>query len=361
MKSVQLKKIAVAVFASTTFVMPFVAAADQMPSQSGAAALQAAVFNFGWAVKGDRSVAPTQVFDDGSKVYMLFSDPHRIPVILANTAGGQILLGLDTSKPPYVIINHFESSLEFRSNAGSAGANRTRGARREEAVSTGAAAPILVTGAADAPVSMEELTSRRRTEDMQAGGTPYVPNFTTQQPAGAAAPGSAIAGQDIQVSSLTEPAIPKAVREFGTDRVQVLFSGHPASAVFVGEGGVQLWPEWDASGCVATVRAQSQMVIRQGSSSYEITRTTSADFQFDLPGRIGLVDAFERDGATYLTFRRAPKHLRITADGVPVHFTQRGRYFRVETVAPELEVKASGRTTTVSRTQHSQFSGRPVV
>ena len=49
-------------------------------------------YNFAYKIAGDRTVAPAQVFDNGSRIYLQFHDMSTLPAIFADTPVGEVLL-----------------------------------------------------------------------------------------------------------------------------------------------------------------------------------------------------------------------------------------------------------------------------
>ncbi|WP_126227739.1 TrbG/VirB9 family P-type conjugative transfer protein [Burkholderia ambifaria] len=100
------------------------------------------VYDFDWRISGAAEVRPYQVFDDGQKIYLQFDDPKRVPAILADTPGRQVLLRWHPD-PPYVVVDQTETALVFR--AGNREARAVRATLNGPPASThfGTAAPSL--------------------------------------------------------------------------------------------------------------------------------------------------------------------------------------------------------------------------
>ena len=76
-------------------------------------------YNFAYKIAGDRTVAPAQVFDNGSRIYLQFHDMSTLPAIFADTPVGEVLLkpGVEYSvEPPYVVIRNIEPELILMMN-----------------------------------------------------------------------------------------------------------------------------------------------------------------------------------------------------------------------------------------------------
>ncbi|KVH74130.1 lytic transglycosylase [Burkholderia ubonensis] len=83
----------------------------------------AGAYNFGWTVTGAEQAKPIQVFDDGAKVYVQFSDMKRVPAIFADTPGGRVLVPWEPQFP-YAVLARPAQALIFQLGAYEARAQR---------------------------------------------------------------------------------------------------------------------------------------------------------------------------------------------------------------------------------------------
>lgn len=94
---------------------------------SGSAVASSATYNFGWTVTGADQAKPIQVFDDGSKVFVQFTDMKHVPAIFGETpTGARVLLRWDLQFP-YAVIARPEKTLVFQMGTFEARAQRTPG------------------------------------------------------------------------------------------------------------------------------------------------------------------------------------------------------------------------------------------
>ncbi|KVN29158.1 lytic transglycosylase [Burkholderia pyrrocinia] len=135
-------------FASLNVTAPQVtrprAAAQAAPAPAG----PAGAYNFGWTVSGADAAKPIQVFDDGAKVYVQFSDMKRVPAIFADTPGGRVLVPWEPQFP-YAVIARPAQALIFQLGAYEARAQR--GAAGSPLPAGGPAQRPAMTAAASAP------------------------------------------------------------------------------------------------------------------------------------------------------------------------------------------------------------------
>ncbi|AOK23054.1 lytic transglycosylase [Burkholderia ubonensis] len=119
----------------------------------------AGAYNFGWTVTGAEQAKPIQVFDDGAKVYVQFSDMKRVPAIFADTPGGRVLVPWEPQFP-YAVLARPAQALIFQLGAYEARAQRgTPG----PLMPAGAAAPrTAATAAASAPPPAQRTAETAR-------------------------------------------------------------------------------------------------------------------------------------------------------------------------------------------------------
>lgn len=88
------------------------------PPASGTDITQAsaAAYNFNWTVTGADDAKPIQVFDDGKKVFVQFTDMKHVPAIFAETKTGRVLLRWDLQYP-YAVISRPAQVLVFQMGA----------------------------------------------------------------------------------------------------------------------------------------------------------------------------------------------------------------------------------------------------
>ncbi len=82
---------------------PWPASTPAAASAPQAAPAQGARYSFAWRLSGDRAVAPLQVFDDGRRTWLQFSESQAVPAIFARGGEGEQLLDY-TRQGPYVVL-----------------------------------------------------------------------------------------------------------------------------------------------------------------------------------------------------------------------------------------------------------------
>lgn len=82
---------------------PWPASTPASASAPQVAPAQGARYSFAWRLSGDSAVAPLQVFDDGRRTWLQFSEAQAVPAIFARGAEGDQLLDY-TRQGPYVVL-----------------------------------------------------------------------------------------------------------------------------------------------------------------------------------------------------------------------------------------------------------------
>lgn len=116
------------------------------PPPQGGPAGPAGTYNFGWTVTGADQAKPTQVFDDGARIYVQFSDMKHVPAIFTETSAGRVLMSWELQFP-YAVVTRPAQTLIFqlgpfeaRAQRGAAAAGMTAQAGTAGAATAGASA-----------------------------------------------------------------------------------------------------------------------------------------------------------------------------------------------------------------------------
>ncbi|WP_412526284.1 transglycosylase SLT domain-containing protein [Burkholderia lata] len=102
-----------------------ISSAPPPPPQGGPAG-PAGSYNFGWTVTGADQAKPTQVFDDGARIYVQFSDMKHVPAIFTETSSGRVLMSWELQFP-YAVLTRPAQTLIFQLGPFEARAQRSAG------------------------------------------------------------------------------------------------------------------------------------------------------------------------------------------------------------------------------------------
>ena len=192
-------------------------AAPPPPPQGGPAG-PAGTYNFGWTVTGADQAKPTQVFDDGARIYVQFSDMKHVPAIFTETSSGRVLMSWELQFP-YAVLTRPAQTLIFQLGPFEARAQRgAAGATTQAGAGTAAGAPRSgATTAATTPAGKPHANaSAKRTASADAlwylntpstSGAAATANTANTAPASTSSPSSNTpATWPTAVTSNTPPA-----------------------------------------------------------------------------------------------------------------------------------------------------------
>ncbi|MBR7936891.1 transglycosylase SLT domain-containing protein [Burkholderia cenocepacia] len=188
------------------------------PPPQGGPAGPAGTYNFGWTVTGADQAKPTQVFDDGARIYVQFSDMKHVPAIFTETSAGRVLMSWELQFP-YAVVTRPAQTLIFqlgpfeaRAQRGAAAAGMTAQAGTAGAATAGASASASASKksagtAANTTTNAAANTAAKRTASADAlwyVNTPSTSGTATASPSTANVP----ATLPTAVTSNTPPPAP---------------------------------------------------------------------------------------------------------------------------------------------------------
>lgn len=170
-------------------------------------------YHFDWALSGSRAVGPEQVFDDGERTWLQFTDGAPIPAVFARSEQGDTPLSY-RREGPYVVVRGVWPQLVLRGGHEEAYVRRVA-QRPEKTVSS---APAAIAGTAD--TGAPPIATKTVAEKSGAGGG------KSAMRDGATAPRRIVAGKDA--------AFPEASRQARGASAQVpgtAVDSRPAPAI----------------------------------------------------------------------------------------------------------------------------------
>ncbi|AQQ42241.1 MULTISPECIES: transglycosylase SLT domain-containing protein [Burkholderia] len=186
------------------------------PPPQGGPAGPAGTYNFGWTVTGADQAKPTQVFDDGARIYVQFSDMKHVPAIFTETSAGRVLMSWELQFP-YAVVTRPAQTLIFqlgpfeaRAQRGAAAAGMTAQAGTAGAATAGASASASKKSAgtaANTTTNAAANTAAKRTASADAlwyVNTPSTSGTATASPSTANVP----ATLPTAITSNTPPPAP---------------------------------------------------------------------------------------------------------------------------------------------------------
>ncbi|MBN3787348.1 transglycosylase SLT domain-containing protein [Burkholderia sp. Ac-20353] len=185
------------------------------PPPPGGPAGPAGTYNFGWTVTGADQAKPTQVFDDGARIYVQFSDMKHVPAIFTETSSGRVLMSWEPQFP-YAVLTRPAQTLIFqlgpfearaqRGGAGAAGATAQAGAATAAFPASKKSAEAVANTATKRTTSTDALWYLNTPSTSGSAST-----ANTANTANAAPPSNPGATWPTAVTSATPPSVPAQV------------------------------------------------------------------------------------------------------------------------------------------------------
>ncbi|RQR27361.1 lytic transglycosylase [Burkholderia sp. Bp9143] len=168
------------------------------PQPQGGPAGPAGTYNFGWTVTGADQAKPTQVFDDGARIYVQFSDMKHVPAIFTETSSGRVLMSWELQFP-YAVLTRPAQTLIFQLGPFEARAQRgAAGTTAQAGAGTAAGTQRSGTTAATAPAAKQPAANASSRRAASADALWYLDTPSTS--------GSATTASTATTSSSSAPA-----------------------------------------------------------------------------------------------------------------------------------------------------------
>ncbi|CAB3761545.1 lytic transglycosylase [Burkholderia puraquae] len=187
-----------------------ISSAPPAPPQGGPAG-PAGSYNFGWTVTGADQAKPTQVFDDGARVYVQFSDMKHVPAIFTETSSGRVLMSWELQFP-YAVLTRPAQTLIFQLGPFEARAQRgaaAAGMTAQGAAGTGTQRSGATTATATtAPAAKQQAANASAKRPASADALWYL---NTPSTSGSASTSSTVNGTPASTPSNQPATWPTAV------------------------------------------------------------------------------------------------------------------------------------------------------
>ncbi|PFH26440.1 transglycosylase SLT domain-containing protein [Burkholderia sp. JKS000303] len=184
------------------------------PQPQGGPAGPAGTYNFGWTVTGADQAKPTQVFDDGSRIYVQFSDMKHVPAIFTETSSGRVLMSWELQFP-YAVLTRPAQTLIFqlgpfeaRAQRGGAGTATTQAGAGAAAGTPRSGAPAAGTATAGTAPASKHGANAAAKRTASADALWYIDTASTS---GSAAPTSTANTPPAATATTTPATWPTAV------------------------------------------------------------------------------------------------------------------------------------------------------
>jgi hypothetical protein len=159
-------------------------------------------------------------------------------------------------------------------------------------------------------------------------------------------------------SALGDAFDAQAIRDTKAGRIEIRFEKKPTGLVVRRDGGEELDTTWNEDERVLSFRTADRFTVSGGGKSVEVARVPGIAYLFPQDNPAGLERVFEKDGATYLSFRQSLVQVSVFDESNQSNGEHKDRYYKYNGIGARLTVLADGKSVTVSRQPEVRFYER---
>jgi len=150
----------------------------------------------------------------------------------------------------------------------------------------------------------------------------------------------------------------EAIRDNKAGRIEMRFPAKPMNLLVQGEGGREIDTDWNEAEKVLSFRTADRFTVRGDGKAVEVARVPGIAYQFPRDNAAGLERVFEKDGATYLSFRQSLIAVSVRDEANQLNGEHKDRYYKYNGISARLMVTADGKTVNVTRQPEVRFYER---
>lgn len=150
-----------------------------------------------------------------------------------------------------------------------------------------------------------------------------------------------------------------AIRDNKQGRIEIRFEQEPKDLLLRDEADSKIWTKWDEAQRVLSFSTVDRFTATADGKSVEVKRSPEIDYEFPRENSAGLEMAFEKDGATYLSFAKSMVSVSVFGDDHQRNGEQKDRYYKFNGIAARLTVIADGNVVHVVRVPQVRFKEQP--
>ncbi|WP_316157493.1 TrbG/VirB9 family P-type conjugative transfer protein [Cupriavidus sp. BIC8F] len=150
-----------------------------------------------------------------------------------------------------------------------------------------------------------------------------------------------------------------AIRDDKQGRIEIRFEQEPKDLVLRDESDSKIWTKWDGAQRVLSFATVNRFTAIADGRSVNVHRVPEIDYVFPRENGAGLEMAFEKDGATYLSFAKSMVSVSVFGDDHQRNGEQKDRYYKFNGIAARLTVIADGNVVYVDRVPQVRFKEQP--
>ncbi|WP_137884874.1 TrbG/VirB9 family P-type conjugative transfer protein [Ralstonia sp. 3PA37C10] len=159
-------------------------------------------------------------------------------------------------------------------------------------------------------------------------------------------------------SLLAEAFDAQAIRDTKAGTIQIRFATKPADLQIRNGEGKRLGLTWLDGDRVVAFDTVDRFTLSGGGKTVEVRRALEVRYDFAADNPAGLEAVFEKDSATYLTFRKSKLNVSVRNETGEGSGELKDRYFKFNGIAQQLTVVADGSTVQVERVPEIRFYER---
>ncbi len=150
-----------------------------------------------------------------------------------------------------------------------------------------------------------------------------------------------------------------AIRDNKQGRIEIRFEQEPKDLALRDGSDSKIWTKWDEAQRILSFAKVDRFTATADGKSVQVDRTPEIGYVFPAENGAGLEMVFEKDGATYLSFKKSMVSVSVFGDDHQRNGEQKDRYFKFNGIAARLTVIADGNVVYVDRVPQVRFKEQP--
>ncbi|NOV26612.1 MULTISPECIES: pilus assembly protein PilL [Cupriavidus] len=190
-------------------------------------------------------------------------------------------------------------------------------------------------------------------EPSQKGGTLQVATEST------AAPIPVVATPLPEGPTLASAFGAVAIRDNKQGLIEIRFEQEPKDLALRDGSDSKIWTKWDEAQRILSFSTVDRFTATANGKSVQVDRTPEIEYVFPAENGAGLDMVFEKDGATYLSFKKSMVSVSVFGDDHQRNGEQKDRYYKFNGIAARMTVIADGNVVYVDRVPQVRFKEQP--
>lgn len=150
-----------------------------------------------------------------------------------------------------------------------------------------------------------------------------------------------------------------AIRDNKQGRIEIRFEQEPKDLALRDGSDSKIWTKWDEAQRILSFATVDRFTATADGKSVQVDRTPEIEYVFPAENGAGLEMVFEKDGATYLSFKKSMVSVSVFGDDHQRNGEQKDRYYKFNGIAARMTVIADGNVVYVDRVPQVRFKEQP--